>query len=156
MELAYEIAGYCSEWLPEEKPRYLMGVGLPEDMVEAVDRGIDMFDCVVPTRNARNGMLFTPEGFIYIRNAIHTDDEAPVDPLCGCYTCKNFSRAYLRYLTHAKEILSVILNSIHNLHYYLNLLSDIRLALVEGRFSQFKKDFFSRRIPIDRETLDLL
>ena len=133
-----------------------MGVGLPEDIVEAVDRGVDMFDCVVPTRNARNGMLFTSEGFLYIRNAIHTEDPGPVDPLCSCYTCKNFSRAYLRYLTHAKEILSVILNSIHNLHYYLNLLTDIRLAISEGRFSQFKKDFFAKRKCVPQEELEPL
>jgi queuine tRNA-ribosyltransferase len=145
MELAYELAGFCAERLPEDKPRYLMGVGLPEDMVECVDRGIDMFDCVVPTRNARNGMLFTHEGFLYIRNAAFTADENPVDPACSCYTCRNFSRAYLRHLSHAKEILSAILNSIHNLHYYLNLLVEIRLSISEGRFSQFKRDFFAKR-----------
>jgi len=154
MELAYDIAAYCAQRLPEEKPRYLMGVGLPEDMVEAVDRGIDMFDCVVPTRNARNGMLFTSDGFIYIRNAVHTQEPGPIDPLCSCYTCKNFSRAYLRHLSMAKEILSSILNSIHNLHYYLNLLSDIRLAISEGRFSQFKRDFFARRTSAPREEIE--
>jgi queuine tRNA-ribosyltransferase len=156
MEIAYDIAGYCSERLPEDKPRYLMGVGLPEDIVEAVDRGIDMFDCVVPTRNARNGMLFTSDGFIYVRNAAYTRDEGPIDPSCQCYTCKNFSRAYIRHLTMAKEILSCTLNSIHNLHYYLNLLSDIRLSISEGRFSQFKRDFFSKRIPVPREELEAL
>ncbi len=147
MEIAYDIAGFCAERLPENRPRYLMGVGLPQDIVESIDRGIDMFDCVIPTRNARNGMLFTQEGFIYIRNAAYTADEGPIDPTCTCYTCKNFSRAYLRHLSHAKEILSAILNSIHNLHYYLNLLEEIRQALREDRFPQFKKDFFSKRNP---------
>lgn len=145
MELAYEMGEHCAERLPENKPRYMMGVGLPEDMVECIDRGIDMFDCVIPTRNARNGMLFTHDGFIYLRNAAYTEDEGPVDPLCTCYTCKNFSRAYLRHLSMAREILSAILNSIHNLHYYLNLLSDIRLAIAEDRFSDFKRQFFARR-----------
>jgi queuine tRNA-ribosyltransferase len=151
MELAYELAEFCAERLPKEKPRYLMGVGLPEDIVTCIDLGIDMFDCVVPTRNARNGMLFTSEGFLYIRNATYTKDEKPVDPQCSCYTCKNFSRAYLRHLSHAKEILSAILNSIHNLHYYLNLLGEIRLSISERRFSQFKKEFFSKRVGAVRE-----
>ncbi len=145
MEIAYELADYCANRLPENKPRYLMGVGLPEDIVTCIDLGIDLFDCVIPTRNARNGMLFTSDGFIYIRNACYTEDENPIDSECSCYTCKNFSRAYLRHLSHSKEILSAILNSIHNLHYYLNLLSDIRCSISEGNFSEFKKNFFNRR-----------
>ncbi len=145
MEIAYDLAGFCAEKLPENKPRYLMGVGLPEDIVECVDRGIDMFDCVIPTRNARNGMLFTSEGFIYVRNAEYKEDPRPVEEGCTCYTCKNFSRAYLRHLSHSREILSAILNSIHNLHYYLNLLVDIRRSISEGRFSTFKRDFFAKR-----------
>ncbi|MBL7684480.1 MAG: tRNA guanosine(34) transglycosylase Tgt [Deltaproteobacteria bacterium] len=153
MELAYDLVGYCAEFLPQDKPRYMMGVGLPEDIVESVDRGVDMFDCVIPTRNARNGMLFTSEGFIYIRNATYTEDPRPIEENCQCYTCRNFSRAYLRHLSHAKEILSAILNSIHNLHYYLNLLVDIRLAISEGRYSQFKKDFFAKRSKVDRQEI---
>ncbi|MBF0491254.1 MAG: tRNA guanosine(34) transglycosylase Tgt [Deltaproteobacteria bacterium] len=147
MELAYKIAESCTEYLPPDKPRYLMGVGMPEDIVECIDRGIDMFDCIIPTRNARNGMLFTPEGSLYISNAEHKEDPRPIDENCKCYTCQNFSRAYLRHLMMGKEILSSILNSIHNLHYYLNLLVEIRLAIAEERFPEFKKDFFRKMIP---------
>ncbi len=156
MEIAYELADYCANRLPENKPRYLMGVGLPEDIVTCIDLGIDMFDCVIPTRNARNGMLFTSDGFIYIRNACYTEDENPIDSDCSCYTCKNFSRAYLRHLSHSKEILSAILNSIHNLHYYLNLLSDIRRSISEENFAEFKKNFFNRRNIKSADRLALL
>lgn len=145
MELAYEIANACTEYLPEDKPRYLMGVGMPEDIVHCIDRGIDMFDCIIPTRNARNGMLFTDEGSFYITNAEHKEDPRPIDENCKCYTCQNFSRAYLRHLMMGKEILSSILNSIHNLHYYINLLVEIRLAISEDRFPEFKKQFFMKR-----------
>lgn len=145
MEIAYRIAEFCADRLPADKPRYLMGVGLPEDIVESIDRGIDLFDCVIPTRNARNGMLFVPQGHLYIRNACYAEDPRPIDEACTCYTCRNFSRAYLRHLSQAKEILSAILNSIHNLHYYLNLLTEARSAIQQDKFPEFKKKFFEQR-----------
>lgn len=141
----YELAEATGSYLPEDKPRYLMGVGLPEDIVRCIDFGIDLFDCVVPTRNARNGMLFTTNGFIQIKHARYVEDASPIDEACFCYTCQNYSRAYLRHLYLSREILSPVLNTIHNLHYYLNLLSDARSAIREGRFDGFKKDFFSLR-----------
>ncbi|MEK7851918.1 MAG: tRNA guanosine(34) transglycosylase Tgt [Deltaproteobacteria bacterium] len=131
--------------LPEDKPRYLMGVGLPEDLLEGVRRGIDMFDCVIPTRNARNGMLFTTFGSIQIKHSKYIRDSSPIDPDCGCYTCKHFSRAYLRHLYMSKEILSSRLNTIHNLYYYLNLMKGVRAALKEERFEGFYKEFYSNR-----------
>lgn len=145
MELAYEIADFCTDFMPQEKPRYLMGVGYPEDIVECIDRGIDMFDCVLPTRSARTGTLFTSFGSLDIRHAEHKESDIPLDEACSCYTCSHFSRAYLRHLFQSKEILASILNSIHNLHYYLNLLAESRLSISEGRFKQFKQDFFDRR-----------
>jgi queuine tRNA-ribosyltransferase len=129
--------------LPRERPRYLMGVGTPADIVQAVARGIDMFDCVMPTRNARNGHLFTSQGVIKIRNAGHQSDTSPLDPQCACYTCRNYSRAYLRHLDRCNEILGARLNSIHNLHYYLSLMARIRAALDEGRFEGFVADFLA-------------
>jgi queuine tRNA-ribosyltransferase len=129
--------------LPRERPRYLMGVGTPADIVQAVARGIDMFDCVMPTRNARNGHLFTSQGVIKIRNAGHQADTSPLDPQCACYTCLNYSRAYLRHLDRCNEILGARLNSIHNLHYYLSLMARIRAALDEGRFEAFAAVFLS-------------
>jgi len=129
--------------LPRERPRYLMGVGTPADIVQAVARGIDMFDCVMPTRNARNGHLFTSQGVIKIRNAGHQADTSPLDPQCACYTCRNYSRAYLRHLDRCNEILGARLNSIHNLHYYLSLMARIRAALDEGRFEAFAAVFLS-------------
>ena len=131
--------------LPEDKTRYLMGVGMPEDIVESVTRGVDMFDCVLPTRNARNGMLFTSSGKLVIKNAQYADDPLPVEEDCSCYTCRNFSRAYLRHLYMAKEILSARLNAIHNISYYMNLMSEIRKAIVENRFLEFKREFYSKR-----------
>ena len=131
--------------LPTDKPRYLMGVGRPEDIVEAVRRGVDMFDCVMPTRNARNGHLFTRFGQVKIRNAVHEFDTSPIDPLCTCYTCKNFSRAYLRHLDKCQEILGARLNTIHNLHYYQELMQGIRAAISENRFEQFVSDFYAAR-----------
>jgi queuine tRNA-ribosyltransferase len=127
--------------LPESRPRYLMGVGTPSDIVEAVARGVDMFDCVMPTRNARNGHLFTRHGSIRIRNAAHHADTRPLDPDCGCYTCRNYSRAYLRHLDRCNEILGARLNTIHNLHYYLELLRRIRTAIEHGEFSSFAAAF---------------
>ncbi len=141
----YEMVDVCTPWMPQDKPRYLMGVGMPRDLITCIDLGIDMFDCVIPTRNARNGMLFTPDGFIYIKQAQFAEDKRPIDESCACYTCRNYSRAYLRHLHLAKEILSSILSTIHNLHYYLNLLSQVRLALDEDRFPQFKKEFFEKQ-----------
>ncbi len=130
--------------MPAQAPRYLMGVGTPLDMVEAVARGVDMFDCVMPTRNARNGHLFTSEGIIRIRNARHRNDTAPLDPECSCYTCQNYSRAYLYHLQRCGEILSARLNTIHNLHYYLSLMARMREAIEQGRFSAFYAEFRRR------------
>ena len=129
--------------LPREQPRYLMGVGTPTDIVQAVARGIDMFDCVMPTRNARNGHLFTSQGVIKIRNAGHQSDTSPLDPECACYTCRNYSRAYLRHLDRCNEILGARLNTIHNLHYYLGLMARIRAALEAGRFDRFAAAFLA-------------
>ncbi|MCG8313890.1 MAG: tRNA guanosine(34) transglycosylase Tgt [Pseudomonadales bacterium] len=131
--------------MPEDKPRYLMGVGKPEDIVEAVRRGVDMFDCVMPTRNARNGHLFTETGVIKIRNAVHKHDTGPLDASCDCYTCKNFSRAYLHHLDRCKEILSSQLNTIHNLRYYQNLMAGLRSAIEQGTLSRFVEDFYQKR-----------
>ncbi len=129
--------------LPRDRPRYLMGVGTPADIVQAVARGIDMFDCVMPTRNARNGHLFTSQGVVKIRNAAHQLDTSPLDPQCACYTCRNYSRAYLRHLDRCNEILGARLNSIHNLHYYLALMARIRAALDAGRFEAFQAEFLA-------------
>jgi queuine tRNA-ribosyltransferase len=122
--------------LPANRPRYLMGVGFPQDIVAAVARGVDMFDCVMPTRHARNGHLFTAAGAINIRNAAHQRDTGPIDPSCSCSTCRRYSRAYLRHLDRCKEILGVRLATLHNLHFYLNLMRQIRTAIAQGRFAQ--------------------
>jgi queuine tRNA-ribosyltransferase len=122
--------------LPQDRPRYLMGVGYPQDIVAAVGRGVDMFDCVMPTRHARNGHLFTAAGVINIRNAVHQRDTGPIDPTCGCATCQRFSRAYLRHLDRCNEILGVRLATLHNVHFYLNLMREIRAAIAEGRFTR--------------------
>jgi len=127
--------------LPAGKPRYLMGVGTPEDLVEGVGAGVDMFDCVMPTRNARNGHMFTRFGDLKIRNARYKADEQPVDATCSCYTCRQFSRAYLHHLDRCGEMLGPMLNSIHNLHYYLNLMSEVRAALDTGNFGDFVLQF---------------
>ncbi|OIQ25708.1 tRNA guanosine(34) transglycosylase Tgt [uncultured Vibrio sp.] len=131
--------------LPEDKPRYLMGVGKPEDLVEGVRRGIDMFDCVMPTRNARNGHLFVTGGVIKIRNAKHKLDTTPLDPQCDCYTCQNYSKSYLHHLDRCNEILGARLNTIHNLRYYQRLMESIRLAIDEDRFDSFVEEFYARR-----------
>ncbi len=128
--------------MPEGEPRYLMGVGKPGDILDAVLRGIDMFDCVMPTRNARNGHLFTSEGVVKIRNAQYREDTRPLDSQCDCYTCENFSRAYLYHLDKCKEILGAQLNTIHNLRYYQNLMSDIRGAISTGKLSEFAGEFY--------------
>lgn len=139
------ILSHTAPQMPAEKPRYLMGVGKPEDMVEAVRRGIDMFDCVIPTRNARNGHIFVPEGVIRIRNSQYESDTRPLDSDCGCYTCQHYSRAYLRHLDKGNEILGARLNTIHNLYYYQHLMSEIRTAIELGRFEDFVVDFYARR-----------
>ncbi len=131
--------------LPEDKPRYLMGVGKPEDLVEGVRRGVDMFDCVMPTRNARNGHLFVTGGVVKIRNAKNKDDTTPLDPECDCYTCKHYSKAYLHHLDRCNEILGARLNTIHNLRYYQRLMQSLRNAIDEGRLKTFVEDFYARR-----------
>ena len=131
--------------LPEQAPRYLMGVGTPQDILEAVRLGIDMFDCVLPTRNARNGILFTSSGKLSIKQAQHAEDGRPVDDQCGCYTCRHYSRAYLRHLYLAKEILSSRLNTIHNLYYYMEFVAKIRKVIGEGRFLDFYREHSSMR-----------
>jgi len=127
--------------LPQQSPRYVMGVGTPEDLVEAVSRGIDMFDCVLPTRNARNGYLYTSRGLLRLRNTRYRDDLRPVDENCDCYTCKNFSRAYLQHLDRCKEMLGAQLNTIHNLRYYQRLMADLRHAIEQGRLPAFVAEF---------------
>jgi len=131
--------------LPEDKPRYLMGVGKPEDIVEAVRRGVDMFDCVMPTRNARNGHLFTTEGVVKIRNAKHKQDDAPLDAHCDCYTCKNFSRAYLHHLDKCREMLGAQLNTIHNLRYYQSIMSELREGIETGTLGAVVERFYQHR-----------
>ncbi len=139
--------------LPADRPRYLMGVGTPEDIVAAVCRGVDMFDCVMPTRNARNGHLFTRHGVVRIRNACHQADQAPLDPECACYTCRNYSRAYLRHLDRCHEILGARLNTIHNLYYYQGLMQGLRSAIAAGRLTEFVSEFHALRadagMPLD-------
>jgi queuine tRNA-ribosyltransferase len=131
--------------IPPEKPRYLMGVGRPEDLIAAVARGVDMFDCVMPTRHARNGHLFTRDGVVNIRNAVHAADTGPIDPSCGCYTCRNYSRSYLRHLDRCNEILGSRLNTIHNLYFYLDLMRQMREALDRGEFASFARETLARR-----------
>lgn len=131
--------------MPHDKPRYLMGVGTPEDLVEAVARGVDMFDCVLPTRNARNGHLFVKEGTLRIRNSRYRNDHRPLDDQCGCYTCQNYSRAYLRHLDNCGEILGARLNTIHNLFYYQQLMANMRHAIATGQFNRFVEKFYSTR-----------
>ncbi len=131
-------------YLPKDHAVYLMGVGTPEDLVEGVWRGVDMFDCVMPTRNARNGTLFTSTGKVVIKNSRYREDEKPVDERCSCYTCRNYSRAYLRHLFVSREILSYHLNTIHNLHFYLALMEEIRTAVENDSFGRFRKDFYGR------------
>jgi queuine tRNA-ribosyltransferase len=135
------IMAHTPHRLPANKPRYLMGVGTPEDLVEGVAAGVDMFDCVMPTRNARNGHMFTRFGDLKIRNARYKTEEAPVDASCTCYTCRNFSRAYMHHLDRCGEMLGPMLNSIHNLHYYLNLMQEVRNALDAGQFNAFVLQF---------------
>ncbi len=142
-ELMYEVTDYCTDLMPVEKPRYLMGVGTPVDILESVERGIDMFDCVMPTRNARHGRIFTTYGEINIRNAKYAEDFGMIDDKCLTYTSRNFSFAYLRHLFITKEILGAQLASIHNIGFYLKLMNDIREAVREDRYKEFKKTFLS-------------
>jgi len=133
------------DFIPEEKPVYLMGVGTPEDMIEAIFLGVDMFDCVLPTRNARNGTLFTSRGKLAIKNTCHKDDARPLDEDCGCYTCANYSRAYLRHLFMAKELLAYRLNSIHNLYYYTHLMEGLRRAIREEKVADYRHQFYEQQ-----------
>ncbi|PIQ87801.1 MAG: tRNA guanosine(34) transglycosylase Tgt [Candidatus Omnitrophica bacterium CG11_big_fil_rev_8_21_14_0_20_43_6] len=139
--LIYNIIELVADLLPPDKPRYAMGIGYPFDIVEAVERGVDMFDCVIPTRYGRNGTAFTSSGKVAIRNAVYTEDFSPLDAKCGCYTCRNFSRAYLRHLFNAKEMLGLILLSLHNVYFFLDLMRSIRAAIQVDKFSQFKQMF---------------
>jgi len=139
------ILDHTAPLIPENKPRYLMGVGKPEDLVEGVRRGIDMFDCVMPTRNARNGHLFVYNGVIKIRNAVHKTDTGPLDQSCDCYTCKNYSRAYLHHLDKCKEILGSQLNTLHNLHFYQKVMQGLRDAIEQGKLDAFVEAFYALR-----------
>ena len=141
----YETVEWTTNFMPEDKPRYLMGVGTPEDLIENIERGVDMFDCVMPTRNARNGGLFTSYGKINLRNAKFKNDKEPVDKECSCYTCQNFTKAYLHHLLKAGEGTYFRLSSFHNLHYYLNLMKMARNAILEDKWIEFKKEFYKKR-----------
>jgi queuine tRNA-ribosyltransferase len=148
VDVMYAIAGHTAAQLPADRPRYLMGTGMPDDLVESVARGIDMFDCVLPTRNARNGQLLTRHGLLNIRNARYADDERPPDPECRCPTCRQFSRAYLRHLAQSGEMLGATLNSLHNLFFYLDTMEAMRKAIEFGSFDVFRQEFhrtFSRQ-----------
>jgi queuine tRNA-ribosyltransferase len=142
--LIYSAIDCVADLLPQEKPRYVMGIGYPPDLIEGVERGIDMFDCVIPTRYGRNGTVFTSVGKIIIRNSPYIEDFTPLDPDCNCYVCKTFSRAYLRHLFNAKEMLALMLASYHNIYFFLNLMRQIRQAIAEDRFLEFKKEFLGR------------
>ncbi|MGE0384882.1 MAG: tRNA guanosine(34) transglycosylase Tgt [Gammaproteobacteria bacterium] len=145
----FAVLDHIAPRLPRDRPRYLMGVGTPEDLVEAVRRGIDMFDCVMPTRNARNGHLFTSTGTVRIRNAVHRDSLEPLDPACACYTCRHFTRAYLHHLDRANEILGARLNTLHNLAFYLDLMHGLRTAIAAGTLEAFARAFHARRVQDD-------
>lgn len=145
--LMYDTMEHCLPLLPATAPRYVMGVGTPENLVEGVARGCDMFDCVMPTRNARNGVLFTRFGKISIKQARYREDPLPIDPQCDCYVCRHYSRAYLSHLYRSGEILASVLNTQHNLYYYLQLMSEIRAALTSGRFADYRRSFYALRDP---------
>ncbi|MGB5218733.1 MAG: tRNA guanosine(34) transglycosylase Tgt [Smithella sp.] len=147
-EIMYKITDSIAPLLPADKPRYLMGVGTPEDIVFGVSCGIDMFDCVIPTRCARHGLLFTNSENVVIKNARWREDNNPIDESCDCYTCKNYSRAYLRHLYVAGEILAMVLNTIHNIHYYMRLMKDIRQAISDNCFVQYKDDFLNKKMTL--------
>jgi queuine tRNA-ribosyltransferase len=139
--------------LPPDRPRYLMGVGLPEDLVEGVARGLDLFDCVIPTRHGRTGWLFTSKGRVLIKQARYKQDSTPIDADCGCPVCQRFSRAYLRHLFISREMLGVRLNTVHNLWYYARLMAELRAAIRENRFDAFRADFYRRRELVPDEPL---
>jgi queuine tRNA-ribosyltransferase len=141
----YDTVEWTTPFMPTNKPRYLMGVGTPEDLVENVERGVDMFDCVMPTRNARNGTLFTSFGKINIKASRFTTDDSPIDPECDCITCRTYSRSYLRHLYRARELTYFRLGTIHNLYYYLNLMKQMREAIIAGKFAEFKREFYNKR-----------
>ena len=141
-DIMYDVMDECVDHLPKEKARYLMGVGSPDCLFEGVERGIDMFDCVLPTRIARHGMAMTSQGRINIKNAVHEKDFSPLDPNCDCYTCRNYSRAYLRHLFKSDEILSSMLMTNHNLHFLVNTMKNIRKSIEEDRFLEYKKEFY--------------
>jgi queuine tRNA-ribosyltransferase len=143
LELLKKVVGWTAPHLPENKPRYLMGVGLPEDILESVERGIDMFDCVIPTRYGRSATLFTRRGRIRLTNKNYKRDFYPIDPSCDCYTCQNFSRAYLHHLFAANEVISAVLSAIHNVHFYLKMMAEIRDAIANNRFMEFKGSFLA-------------
>jgi len=147
-DVMYEVVGHTAPRLPDDRPRYLMGSGMPDDLIESVARGVDLFDCVLPTRNARNGQLFTREGPLSIKNARFAEDMSPPDPQCGCYTCARFSRAYLRHLFLAGEMTGATLNTVHNLYFYLDTMRRIREAILFGTFGKLRQEFhqtYSRR-----------
>jgi len=137
-EVMYDITNFTTDFMPKDKPRYLMGVGRPENILESIDRGIDMFDCVMPTRNARHGVVFTSEGVLTLTNSRFKDDFTTLDEKCDCYTCKNFTRAYLRHLFNAGELLALELASIHNLHFYVSLVKEARARILDGSFNEWK------------------
>jgi len=141
----YDTVEWTTQFMPTDKPRYLMGVGTPEDLVENVERGVDMFDCVMPTRNARNGTLFTSYGKVNIKSARFKEDNEPLDPECGCMVCQTYSKAYLNHLFRAREITYFRLATIHNLYYYLDLMKKMRKAILEQRFKAFKREFYKKR-----------
>jgi len=138
------ITEFCTNILPTEKPRYLMGVGTPTDILESINRGVDMFDCVIPTRNARNGTVYTSEGKLVIKAGRYEDDRDPIDPACACYACQNFSRAYIRHLFNANEILGLRLATLHNVHFYMNLVKEARKRILDGTFLKWSEDLIGR------------
>src|SRR6185295_6551598 len=149
VDVMYEVVAHTAPLLPDARPRYLMGTGMPDDLFECVAHGVDLFDCVLPTRNARNGQLLTRRGPLVIKNARYAEDVSPPDPDCSCYTCRHFSRAYLRHLFIAGEMTAATLNSLHNLHFYLDTMRRIREAIVFGSFEKLRQEFhqtFSRRL----------
>jgi queuine tRNA-ribosyltransferase len=150
-ETMYDLVNITTDFIPENKPRYLMGVGRPENILEAISLGVDMFDCVMPTRNARNAYLFTSRGIVSMRNAAYKDDFEALDSNCNCYTCTNFSRAYLRHLFNAKEVLALELATIHNLTFYLNLIRESRTRIIDGSFMEWKNSY-SKIISINVQT----
>jgi queuine tRNA-ribosyltransferase len=144
-QLMHDIMAFSGPLFPQDHPRYVMGIGAPEDLIEGIAAGFDMFDCVMPTRNARNGKLFTSFGHINIKGAAYTEDRSPIDPECGCYVCANYSRAYLRHIYRAGEILASRLNTYHNLYYYLSLMAEARRAIAGNRFEAFRREFYAKR-----------